>query len=315
MCVSLAMEIMTRVCEVCPQLGEYLYLVSCEEAVESIDQYVENCTQAGIDMRMPNLEKEHSLVAMRIRVAGRDGLMLLDPGYHVARAVTVMKDQYYPHTGWFVQSDEAHLKREYCYQFNADSDEFVEWKEHTTRGDQHDYDTSLIYVKRPYRTAVDVTVRRNLVYEFRSLLSRDAKGRIRAGIYFPVTENGPESTFTLFYEGPTEQNTKIKTKFSVFSDEKNVSSQQLYMHTFYCSIFGFLTKNSPMLILFFVLLRRKQIPDAMMNHLEHMADLMHVSKPELCALLKSLYETLTDRDYITQLLSINDHIKLMSADN
>lgn len=228
MCVSLAMEIMTRVREVCPQLGEYLYLVSCEEAVEAIDQYVENCTQSGMDMTMPNLEKEHSLVAMRIRVAGRDGMMLLDPGYHVARAVTVMKDQYYPHTSWFVQSDEPQLKREYCYQFNADSDEFIEWKEHTTRGDQHDYDTSLIYVKRPYRTAVDVTVRRNLVYEFRSLLARDAKGRIRAGIYFPVTENATESTFTLFYERPNEQNIKIKTKFSSFSDEKNVSSHQCF---------------------------------------------------------------------------------------
>lgn len=59
----------------------------------------------------------------------------------------------------------------------------------------------------------------------------------------------------------------------------------------------------------------KQIPDAMMNHLDHMAVIMRVSKPDLCALLKSLYETLTDRSYITQLLTINDHIKLMSADN
>lgn len=223
MCVSLAMEMVTRICEVCPQLSEYLYLVSCEEAVESIHQYIVNCKQLGIENAMYNLEKEHSLVAMRVRVAGRDGILLLDPGYHVARAVTVMQDQCYPHTNWFIQSQEPHVKREYCYKFHGTNDEFIEWSERTTRGDQQNHETSLIYVQTPYRTAIDVTVRRNLVYNFRSLLSRDAKGRVRAGVYFPVTENGAESTFTLFYDGPNEQSIKVKTKFSTFSDEKKVN--------------------------------------------------------------------------------------------
>lgn len=225
MCVSLAMEVMARISEVCPQLSDHLYLVSCEEAVESIQQYILNCKQLGIDNAMYNLEKEHALVAMRVTVAGREGMIVLDPGYHVARAVTVMKDQCYPHTGWFIQSHEPHLKREYCYKFSAMNDDFVEWGERTTRGDQQNHEVSLIYIKHPYRTAVDVTVRRNLVYNFRSLLSRDAKGRVCAGIYFPVTENGGDSTFTLFYDGSNGQSIKIKSKFNTFADEKKVGMQ------------------------------------------------------------------------------------------
>lgn len=229
MCVSLAMEIVMRLCEVCPQLSDYLYLVSCEEAVESIHQYIVNCKQLGIENAMYNLEKEHALVAMRVRVGGRDGILLLDPGYHVARAVTVMKDQCYPHTSWFIQSHEPHLKREYCYRYHPSNDEFIEWSERSTRGDQQTYESSLIYVHTPYRTAIDVTVRRNLVYNFRSLLARDAKGRVRAGFYFPVTENGGESSLTLFYDGPNDQSIKVKTKFSTFKDDEKVYS---------CSSFG-----------------------------------------------------------------------------
>lgn len=222
MCVSLAMEIVQRLSESCPQLADHLYLVSCEEAVESIQPYILNCK----DNAMYNLEKEHSLVAMRINVSGREGLLILDPGYHVARAVTVMKDQCYPHTGWFTQSEEPHVKREYCYKMSALNDEFIEWAERTTRGEQQTHEVSLVYVKAPYRTAVDVTVRRNLVYNFRSLLSRDAKGRVCAGIYFPLAENGADSMFTLFYDGPNDQSViKVKTKFNTFADETKVSVQ------------------------------------------------------------------------------------------
>lgn len=224
MCVSLAMEIVARLADTCPQLAEHFFLVSCEECVEACDPYVANCLESGMDNAMYSLEKEHSLIAMRTQVAGRDGIMLLDPGYHVARAVTIMKDQCYPHTGWFTQSQEAHVKREYSYSYSALSDEFVEWHIRCTRGNEAPtIESSLVYVKQPYRTAIDVTVRRNLVYNFRSLLSRDAKGRVCAGIYFPVVENGAESTFTIFYDGPNDQSVKIKTKFTAFLDDAKVS--------------------------------------------------------------------------------------------
>lgn len=222
MCVSLAMEIVVRLSETCPRLADHLFLVSCEEAVESAQPYIDNCKELGIENAMYNLEKEHSLIAMKVVVAGREGLLVLDPGYHVARAVTVMKDQCYPHTGWFIQSKESHLTREYCYRYSSTNEDFIEWSERTTRGDQQTHELSLIYVKTPYRTAIDVTVRRNLVYNFRSLLSRDAKGRVCAGIYFPVVQNGADSLFTLFYDGPNDQSIKIKYKFSTFMDETKV---------------------------------------------------------------------------------------------
>jgi hypothetical protein len=170
------------------------------------------------------LEKEHSLIAMKIVIAGREGMMILDPGYHVARAVTVMKDQCFPHTGFFTQSDEPGCKREYCYTFSHKNDSFITWREKTTRnGKDQSYEISLIYVDRPYCTAIDVTVRRNLVYDFRSLLSRDAKGRVFAGIYFPVLANAADANITIFYdEGIDNKILKTKVKFAVFKDVSKV---------------------------------------------------------------------------------------------
>lgn len=94
--------------------------------------------------------------------------------------------------------------------------------ERETRGDEQSFKSSLIYVEQPYVTAIDVTVRRNLVYNFRSLLSRDAKGRVFAGIYLPVVPNSNESHFTLFYDGPNDQRIKVKFMFNVFKNPGKV---------------------------------------------------------------------------------------------
>lgn len=53
----------------------------------------------------------------------------------------------------------------------------------------------------------------------------------------------------------------------------------------------------------------------MMNHLENLSAQIRLSKQDLCALLKQLCETVSDREFIKQLLTINDHITAMSADN
>src|SRR5690349_14353269 len=106
MCVSLAMEIVSRIAVYRPDIAENFYLVSCEEAVEDTISYIENCEGRTIESAAWSLEKEHALIAMRVVIAGREGMLILDPGYHVARVVTIMKDQCYPHTGFFTQSDE-----------------------------------------------------------------------------------------------------------------------------------------------------------------------------------------------------------------
>lgn len=100
MCVSLAMEIMARIVEIFPILEHYLYIVSCEEQVVSLADYIETSEElGGLNSPLANVEKEHAMVAMKLNIAGRNGVLILDPGYHVARCVTIMEDQMYPHTG------------------------------------------------------------------------------------------------------------------------------------------------------------------------------------------------------------------------
>lgn len=279
MCVSLAMEIVSRIAEQHPQLAKHFYLVSCEEAVEESEAYIQHCEEKDIEHAGPSLEKEHALIAMRLEVGGREGVMVLDPGYHVARAVTVMKDQCYPHTGWFTQSDEPHCKREYSYVLSHQSSNFITWTERMTRaGKQQQYEMSLIYIEQPYRTAIDVTVRRNLVYNFRSLLSRDAKGRVCAGLYFPVVPNPADAQVTLFYDSVNDTQVKQKFKFSTFKD--------------------------PL-----------KIPENVLAHLENLAPQLRMEPDALATLMGDLADSVLDVDFVKQVLDINNSITEMSADN
>lgn len=70
-------------------------------------------------------------------------------------------------TGWFTQSDEPHCRKEYSYTFNPQNSSYVEWHEREIRGTALKYQTSLVYAARPYLDGVNVTERRNLVYNFR----------------------------------------------------------------------------------------------------------------------------------------------------
>lgn len=68
---------------------------------------------------------------------------------------------------------------------------YVIWMERETRGTIENINTALIYTAYPFLTPVNVTERRNLVYNFRSLLSCDTKGRLIAGLYFKIRDEGP----------------------------------------------------------------------------------------------------------------------------
>lgn len=212
-CVGLAFELWNRLLikleSKYPGIGNHIFVVSCEEDVDSPVGYTNSC---GFDpSSVPhNLEKEHVLMCLKVEFSGRTAVMLCDPGYHVARVVTVMADGAYPHTGWFIQSEENDIRKEYNYQLTPNNRHFVEWNERTTRKGKEENFVGVIYVGRPYLTAVDVTERRNLVYGFRSLLSRDQKGELIAGVYFKLLMNGDE--FTIFYQNMGKQ--RIKVKFS-----------------------------------------------------------------------------------------------------
>lgn len=192
-------------------------LVSCEEAVSTVDE----C--GGVPG--PGSEKEHVLVCVRITLRGRPGVLLADPGYHVDRVVTVMADRAYPHTGWFTKSEEPECHKEYHYTFRGNSS-YIEWQERETRGLHVKYQTSLIFVARSFLSGVHVTERRNLVYNFKSLLARDQKGQLTAGIYFPVGTVSKDAHFTLFY-GIGSERKKIKYLFHTFIDPKNISKHTL----------------------------------------------------------------------------------------
>lgn len=173
-------------------------------------------------------EKEHVLVCLKIEINGRRGVLLLDPGYHVARVITVMADKMYPHTGWFTQSDEPNCKKEYNYSLCTQDPDYVEWHERENRpGALERTQVALIYVARPYLTAIDVTERRNLVYNFRSLLARDTKGHVTAGLYFPLTLDNAQM-FTLFYQTNNGKN-RVKMPFNKF----RTSSKVLFIILFY----------------------------------------------------------------------------------
>lgn len=174
-----------------------------------------------VEIVAKSVEKEHVLLALRFSINGRQGILLCDPGYHVGRVITVMKDGKYPHTGWFIQSQEPRNTKEYCYSFSKINGMFVDWSERNTNGDGIvKYGTHLIFVERPYLTAIDVTERRNLVYNFRSLLSRNPKGHLIAGIYFKIKEN--EDEFTIFYEDSGKKREKLKFSSFLSSEEVNI---------------------------------------------------------------------------------------------
>lgn len=125
---------------------------------------------------------------------------------------------YFIFLGWFIQSQENGITNEYNYSLAPGDNNFVEWSEKSIiKGKQKQF-TGLIYIGRPYLTAIDVTERRNLVYNFRSLLSRDKNGSLIAGLYFKVSLNNDK--FTIFFQNMGKQ--RVNMNFSAFM-QKDVS--------------------------------------------------------------------------------------------
>ncbi|KAK4874163.1 hypothetical protein RN001_013523 [Aquatica leii] len=256
-CVGLALELWTKLVklnEKFPGLTNYLYLVSCEENIETVDEY----TSLGdhLETVVTSLEKEHVLLALRFEISGRYGVLLCDPGK-------------------FVQSQEAHSQKEYNYAFSSNM-AFIQWTEILTKTNGvTTQDVALIYISKPYLTAVDVTERRNLVYNFRSLLSRDSKGILKAGVYFKIKENYDE--FTIFYQDVGVKK-RLKYNFGMF-------------------------------------LQGKRIDEGTQEILRECSTQLNLTNDALESILISLANLLCDQDYIKQLLEINCQINNLAADN
>lgn len=120
--------------------------------------------------------------------------------------------------GWFTQIKEEQCRKDYNYSFSADGS-YVIWRIRERRGNSPEQLMhSAVYVDRPFLSPVDVTERRNLVYNFRSLLARDTKGHLSAGIYFPVLDNVP-GKFTMFYT-INDVKKRVKLSFSSFKSKQ-----------------------------------------------------------------------------------------------
>lgn len=209
--VTITMEMVHRLSVKWPELSNKLYLVSSEKRVKSVQKYIENWNRLGIEKAAYNLIKNYTSVAMRIQIAGREGVMLFEnPG------IIVMKDRKYPHTGCFVYSRQTPVETEICYKYNEINDDFIDWTHYTKYNDETI--EHLVYIKKPFCSAIDVSLRRNLVSTLRGLTC-EKDSRFVAGMVFYVNPIDPQ--FNLVYE-LNGRNVNIDVKFNLFADLKKV---------------------------------------------------------------------------------------------
>ncbi|XP_063386682.1 uncharacterized protein LOC134672654 [Cydia fagiglandana] len=273
-CVGLGMEVIKRLKVLekdFPGISKSMMLVSCDENIQDLVDYTTSFP--GPQGFLIETEKDHVMAAIHVKIDGRPGIFLSDLGYHISRVVTAMADRCYPHTGWFTQSDEPHCRKDYNYQFNLQNPNYVEWHERETRGDKTKAQVSLMYVAKPYLTAVEVTEKRNLVWDLRSLLARDPKGRLTAGIYFPLKPKTQE--FTMFFDSNNGKQRK-KLKFQTF-------------------------------------LELQKIPDEVVEEVDQCNEQLRLKDGELLSILKRLATVVTDEEYMAEVLAVNNKIVQLSA--
>lgn len=213
-CVGLGLDLMERILALrshYPDIASALFLSSCEEDIGNVHRYVTLSAAATPDRRTS--EKEHVVVTLLVELDGRQGVLLLDPGYHVAAPVVVMKDQLAPHTGWFKPGGTQRSRRTYNYTLHP-SGRYVEWNVRETRRGVEECESALIYIHQAFLAPVECTERRNLVYNFKSLLRRDADGRVVAGVYFAIKALR-RGHFSLFY---VDEATQRQVDFKVSID-------------------------------------------------------------------------------------------------
>lgn len=128
--------------------------------------------------------------------------------------------------GWFTQTNESWVKREYRYFFPENTMNYVTWEVKEIRGTKITTLQNLIYVARPFENAVEVTEKRNLVYNFKSWLSRNIKGEVVAGVYFAVPKNN-SGTFTILCTDSNSNTQRVRLSFTDFLQHKVLSLHML----------------------------------------------------------------------------------------
>lgn len=204
-CVGLSLRLCVAVRRRFPRARPYL--VSCEEWVPDVAAYCRRGPPGGSSV------KEHVLVALRVQVGRRGGLVLLEPGYHVGFPIVVMEDGQAPHSGHFVQSHTAKSTKEYCYE--AVGGGYVRWRVTETRTGHTKTWDNVLYVGGAFQSALAYSEKRNLLYDFRTLVARrDGRGPT-AGVYCKLDDLNRNPVFTLFYAHPGGR-CEAKLPFALF---------------------------------------------------------------------------------------------------
>lgn len=279
-CVGLSLDLAQRLMRLerfFPGVSSAIFLASCEEDIGNVNRYAST--------PIPDThtsEKEHVVVALNIKLRDRVGVLVFDSGYHVAHPVVVMKDGQHPHTGWFKPGGTCRSRRFYDYTLHH-SGRYVLWGVKEARNGVEQSETALIYTNQAFVSPVGSTERRNLVYNFKSLLKRDANGNVIAGIYFAMRTAAEPGRFTLFYR--TKADEQMESKIS-FAD----------------------------------VLHKRPIAEEASNVLRQCEQLLlppgaKSSQQGLLELLTDTAVALSDAEFMQQLLDINQRIVLLSKNN
>lgn len=288
-CVGLTCLLETRLAAMeneYPGLKDATYKVGCEEEVHNMAWYCEGPTPP------PTCEMEHVLLCVRVRISGRAGVVLLDPGYHVGDAITIMEDAEAPTSGVLKGGTASRgLTRNYRYRAWGENPAFVAWEVHERRGDasKEKKHISVIYVGRPFLSPLEVAERRNLAYPFKSLVARDETGSITCGLYFPVL-HASTAHLTLF----TQETGRVKVPLTFFTtneeeeDEEEKDEEEEEGKT-----------------------KQEEIEDMVWK----VAAGMQRSAEELRSLLTRVADLLTNADLLRGLEHLNDEIEEISRLN
>ena len=177
--------------------------------------------------------------------------------------------------GWFKPGGTARSQRMYNYTLHP-SGRYVLWDVKETRRGVETCESALIYTHQGFVSPVDCTERRNLVYTFKSLLKRDSRGNVLAGVYFPLKPMDC-GQFHLFFLDHNQKQIDFKISFK-----------------------DMLHKN---------------LTDSTKELLLQCDKQLQLTGPSLMQLLSQTASTLNDDEFMRQLLVINDRIILLSENN
>jgi len=203
--------------EIFPRITESMYPVSCEEIIEDPETYC-----SGSFPPFASCEKEHLLLCVSFAVEERHGVMLMDPGYHVAEPIVVMEDGRFPQSPPYQARNGKDVKT-YSYRYHEGNPYFVEWN--ARNGDE--YRTNLIYINRPFLSGLDNAERRNLIYPVKSIINREENGDIRSGLYLALKLEG-EHQVAFFTQCGDGSMGKVRIPLQYFVSNSSLLSDDSY---------------------------------------------------------------------------------------